>query len=900
MWRFRLLASRLRGAFLPDPSGREFHLEIEEHLRLLEERFRRQGLSPADARLAARREFGGIAQLHEHLRETRGLPFLENLGRDLVFSLRMIRKQPGFSLMVIAILAIGLGANTAIFSLVNGILLHPLPFPHPENLVAIFERNVLDHGISDYSVAPANYFDLQKQATTLDRIAAISYARLNLSGTPDGAAPERIDVCACSAGLFDTIGTMPAVGRGFRPEEDRPDAPPVAVISYDLWKQRFQGSPRALSGVIKLDSRLYTVIGVMPPGFSYPARSIQAWIPIQTWLPPVVLQAHDNHVLTVIGRLRMGVGMAQANAEIDAIIGRYQRQHPEEVMGTGARIVPLADSEGKDVRKLLLFLFGAVSCVLLIACVNVANLLLSRAAARRREVSIRTALGAARGRIVRQLLMESIVLSLLGGSAGMLLALELINRLVDWSPGATWVPQAVTIRPDPTVFFFSLSAAVAAGVFAGLLPALRITTSADLARNLKEAGRVATPGRSLDRFRDILVASEVALALILLAAAGVLIRSFGHLVTTNLGLGTSNRLIMRLSLPDTRYHERLQVSSFLKELTAQLQSIPGVLGVGLSSCPAITLPGFCPDSVFQIEHRAPRAGHPMDAQYRGVNPDFFRAAGIPVLRGRAFTPSDGIGVDDKNPLPGAAVINQAFAREFFPTEDPIDRFITLYWFVGNNPERSVLRYRIVGISGDVLERPQTPAQPTFYLPLLDGDSTEVSIILHTAAGGTVAGAARSVLQKIDPDLAVFGVQSMDESLHETTGDRQFVMTLLAAFAGMAMVLASVGLYGVVSWGVSQSVKEIAIRIALGANSGEVHRMVLLRGLRPALLGITTGIPAAAFLTRLMRGLLFGVRPLDPVTFTLVPLLLVTVTVLACSLPAIRATRVDPTTGLRVD
>jgi putative ABC transport system permease protein len=305
--------------------------------------------------------------------------------------------------------------------------------------------------------------------------------------------------------------------------------------------------------------------------------------------------------------------------------------------------------------------------------------------------------------------------------------------------------------------------------------------------------------------------------------------------------------------------------------------------------------------VFQIEHQAPLPGHPMDAQYRGVDPGFFRAAGIPILRGRSFALSDGIGVDDKHPLPGAVVINQALARQFFSSQDPIGRFITLYWFVGNSAERSVLRYRIIGISGDALERPQSPAQPTFYLPLLDGDSTEISIILHTGTGSaTPASAARSAIRRVDPDVAVFAVQSMDESLSETTLDQMFLMTLLAAFAGIAVFLATIGVYGVVSWGVSQSAKEIAIRIALGATRREVHRMVLVRGLRPALLGIAIGVPAAAFLTQLMRGILFDVGPMDPVTFAFVPAMLLTITVIACLAPAIRAARIDPMIGLRVD
>jgi len=838
--------------------------------------------------------------LEEHLHEARGFPLLEELRRDFSFSFRMIRKQPGFSLTVIAILAIGLGANTAIFSLVNGILLRPMPFAHPENLVALFERDVVQNGDSYNFVAPANYLDWQKQTTTLDRIAAINYTRLNLSASDESAAPERLDACACSASLFETLGVSPAIGRGFRPEEDRPGGSPVVVISDSLWKRRFHASPTVLSSAIKLDSRLFTVIGVMPPDFSYPARSIQAWIPLQTWLPPSVLTAHDNHVLAVIGRLRVGFSAAQANAEIDAIVRRYKNQHPREVMGIGANVVPLAEVEVKGVRKLLLLLFGAVSCVLLIACVNVANLLLSRSSGRRREVAIRAALGAARGRIVRQLLIESLMLSVLGGLAGLLLASQLIQQLAARAPDTSWLPQSAAIRLDPAVFLFSLSVALAAGVIAGLFPALQVSSTRS-GQGLQDSGRSHTSGRSVDRFREILVAAEVALSLVLLVAAGLLIRSFGHLMSTDLGLRTSSRLTMRLSLPDARYHERSQISSFLRGLTAQLQSLPGVRDVGMSSCPVITLPGYCPDSVFQIEHHAALPGQLMDAEYRGVTPDFFQAAGVPILRGRSLTPSDGIGVDDKHPLVGAAVVNQAFAKRYFATDDPLDHFLTVNWFVGNNTEASVQRYRIVGISGDVLERPQSPAPPEFYLPLLDGDSNEVTVLLHTDMDASAIDAeARSVVDRLDPDLAVFGVQTMSESVGETTRDQKFVMALLAAFAGIAVVLAGIGLYGVVSWGVSQRVKEIAIRMALGATGREVHRMVLWKGLRPACLGIAIGVPAAASLTGLLQGLLFEVRPVDPLTFTVVPLILLVITVFASWVPATRATRVDPTIGLRVD
>jgi len=900
MWRIRMLASRLRGIFAGRRAEDELDREIEGHLALLTERFAAQGMSPADARHAARRQFGGIAQLQETHRAARGFASVENLQRDLLFSLRMIRKQPAFSIIVIAILALGVGANTAIFSLVNGILLRPLPFAHPENLVRLFERDVLGNNDSYDAVAPANYSDWRRQTATLDGIAGISYARLNLSGATESGAAERIDVCACSGNFFETLGVKPAAGRGFRPEEDQPGAPPVVVISHGLWKRRFHESTDVLSGTIKLDTRLYTVIGVMPPDFSYPARSIEAWIPLENWLPPVVMQAHDNHVLTVIGRLKPGENVTQANAEIDGMVRRYKTQHPRETMGNGATVAPLAEVEVRDARKLILLLFGAVSCVLLIACVNVANLLLSRAAGRQREAAIRVALGAARGRIIRQLLVESTLLSLLGGLGGLALCTELIHRIAAWASASSWLPQSATIRLDPAVFAFSLGVSVAAGLLAGIVPAMQTSSALNLVGNLKDGGR-SSAGRPIDRFREILVAAEVALSLVLLLGAGLVIRSFGHMMSLDLGLRLSNRMTMRVSLPDARYHERSQVSAFLKQLAGELQSVPGVQDVGLTSCPAITLPGFCPDSVFQIENQPASSNRLPDAGYRGVNPEFFRAAGIPILHGRSFNLSDGIGLDDKRPGTGAAIVNQAFAKKFFPAADPVDHVILLNWFVGNNTSQSALRYRIVGVSGDVLEQPQSPAKPMFYLPLLDGDSTEISIVLNVAAGApAVASDVRSVVRKLDPDLALFGIQSLHDSIDETTGQERFVMTLLGAFAAIAVVLAAVGLYGVVAWGVSQRTKEIAIRIALGATRGQVRTMVVTNGLRPALLGLAIGLPSAAWLTGLLQSLLVDVRPTDPITFTLVPLLLLAVTVLACVAPAIRATRVDPTVGLRVD
>jgi putative ABC transport system permease protein len=897
-WRIRAIAARLSGHFQRHGLDRQLDQEIQEHLRLLTDQFVHQGMSLQDAEHAARRQFGGIAQIQEDHRERRGLPFVENFWRDLAFTLRQIRKRPGFSLAAIAVLALGLGANAAIFSLVNGILLRSLPFAEPERLVGLFERDVIDDHNAYNSVAPANFLDWQRQARTLDQIAGIHFASFNLSGGSGPAIAERVDACACSANLFETLGVAPILGRAFLPEEDRPGSPRVAIISYSLWKRRYNGSSDVLSTVVRLNGEPYAIVGVMPPDFRYPAQSEQVWIPLKAYLPATVLEAHDNHILTVIGRLRHGASIAQARAEIDGIVSRYKRQHPEEVMGKGGNVVSLAEVTVKGIRTLLLLLFGAVGCVLLIASVNVANLLIARAVGRQREVAIRTALGAGRGRIVWQVLMESLVLSVFGALAGLLLASSLTDYLAARTPGAQWLPQTAQIRVDPIVLLFTLGLALVAGVAAGLYPALR-ASSFDIASGLKDTGRANSPSRSQSRFRDALITLEVALSLVLLVAAGLLIRSFDRLLSTDLGLRTEHTLAMRISLPDTRYRERTQVAAFLKELVDRLQSAPGVLDAGLSSCPTVTDPGFCPDTVFQIENQPSPAGRLRDAQYRAVDPSFFRASGIPLLQGRPFTSRDGIGLDDSQPHTGQVIINQALAKRFFAAQDPIGRYLTLYWFVGNNSERTLLRYEVIGVAANVLERPQAAAYPTFYVPILDGDFTDISVILHTTnTPRSIVTEARSIVHRMDADLPVFGIQLVSESVGETARDRQFTMTLIASLAGLAVVLAAVGLYGVVSWGVSQRVNEISIRMALGATFGEVRKMILLEGLRPALLGVAIGIPGAAFATGLLRSLLFQVRPFDPLTFVVVPLMLLAVAALASLLPAIRATRIDPTAGLR--
>jgi predicted permease len=900
MYWFRLFASRFAGVFRPR-AERAFEQEIEEHLELLTARFERQGITAEKAREAARQQFGNLGQVKEQHYEGRGIPALEDAFRDVHFGLRQLRRQPSFSLIAIVVLALGIGANTAIFSVVNGVLLRPLPFEDPERLVALFETNVIDNNDSYNTVAPANFLDWQKQSTTLEQIAAVSFTSFNLKAGTNDINAERVDGCGVSANFFKTLGIAPTIGRTFSSEEDRPGGAPVAVISYGLWKRRFGGSSNVLSQQIRLGGKPFSIIGVAPASFRYPSRSVQVWIPLQQHLSPVVIAAHDNHVLSsTIGRLKPGVTVEQARTEIDAIVKRYKRQHPAEVMGKGGNVVPLGAFTLKDIRTSLLLLFGAVACVLLIACVNVANLLLTRALGRKREIAIRAGIGASRGRIIRQLLIESSLLSLLGATVGLLIAYSLVGYLAANIPGAAWLPQSTQVHVDVRVFFFSVGLAIVTGLSAGFFPAYQISR-VDLANDLRDASRTNTPGQQQNRFRDVLVATEVALCLVLLVAAGLLMRSFEQLLLKNLGLRVNNTLVMRLSLPDSRYHERTQIVSFLRALQDRLKDVPGVTSVGLSSCPLVSGPGYCPDTVFQIEGHSSPAGHLTDAEYREVSPGFFRAAGMPVLNGRMFTERDGIGLDDTHPHSGQVIVNSAFARRFFPSETAIGKHIQLFWFVGNNTKESLLNYEIVGQVGNALARPDAPAGPIFYLPIFDGDSTDISIVLDTANEQTrVAAEAQGIIRQLDSDLAIFGVQSVSQPVEDTIQGRRYMTLLFGTFAALALVLATVGLYGVVSRGVLQRRNEIAVRMAIGATTKDVLTMVLSRGLRPTVAGVAIGIPVAILAARFLSSQLFQVGPSDPLTFALVSFILLVVALLACFLPAIRAVRIDPMIGLRLE
>ncbi|HEV8702061.1 MAG TPA: ABC transporter permease [Candidatus Polarisedimenticolia bacterium] len=798
---------------------------------------------------------------------------MDTLIQDLRYGSRTLLKAPGFTVLAVLTLAIGIGANTALFSVVNGVLLRPLPYPDPERLVMVHGTDV-PRGNESANVSPPDVVDFRTQSRSFEGIAALSQGDIVLTGRGE---PVRLAVMIATANVFGVLGARPLVGRFFLPEEEQPGRHRVAVLGHRFWTRRFGADPGIVGRTLTLAGHPYTVVGVLPAGFILPDADPDLWRPV-----PIDPESRGGHWLNAIGRLRPGVSLEQAQVEMDTITRRLEQQHPDTNTGRHTRLEPLKDAVVRDARAALYALFGAVGFVLLIACANVANLILVRASGRRREIAVRAALGAGRLRIVRQLLTESLLLFLCGGLAGTLLALwgtDLVVALASES-----LPRSGEIVMDLSVLAFSLALSTVAGILFGLAPALQ-HSRVDVERALRDDGRNATAGRGRSRVLGALAVTQVALSLVLLTGAGLLIKSLWTLLRVDPGFRAERVLTLDLALPESRYPDEGRMFAFYTSLLDRLDALPGVQSAGAVNILPLSGSNSC-DGFSVIEHPPAAVGRQPCAEARYSTPGYFPALGIPLVRGRSFTEAD-----DGN-APRVALINQAMARLFFPGEDPIGKHV-----VYNAAPRA-----IVGIVGDVRHFGlDTEAPPEFYLPHQQLPMWEMTLAVRASSDSVpLVAAVRGAIAALDRDLAVANVRTISDLLHRSVARPRFRAVLLGAFAATALALAAIGIFGVLAHGVAQRTREIGIRMALGARRRAILGMMLGQGIRLTLAGVGLGLAASIVLTRFLSGLLFGVSPTDPITLSGVTLLLTLVALLACVVPARRATRVDPMTALRCE
>ena len=806
--------------------------------------------------------------------------WLGDLWLDLRYGLRMLAKNPGFTIVAVIALALGIGANSAIFSVVNTVLLRPLPYKNPEQLVMVWEENS-KQGFPKDTPAAANYVDWRDQNHVFASIAAIADISFNLTGIGD---PERIDGLRVSTSLFSLLGVEPRLGRAFRPEEDKPGANQVVMMSYGLWQRRFGADPGIIGKPISLNGKSFIVVGVMPRGFQFPQNN-QLWIPMA--FDAKEAGNRGAHYLQVVARIKSGTTLEQAQAEMTTIAARLAQQYPATNTSIGAVVTPLHEQVVGKIRPALLVLLGAVAFVLLIACANVANLLLARAAVRQKEIALRLALGASRSRLIRQFLTESVLLASLGGAVGLLLSLAGLNVLKGFIPPN--ISQAGNITIDGKVLMFTVLVSLATGLIFGLAPALQ-AAHFNLNDTLKESGRDSDAGSRGNRIRGLLVISEVAVSFILLIGAGLLINSFVRLRNVDPGFRAANVLTMRIVLPEVRYPDRKGRARFYDELIRRVEALPGVTSAAVVTDVPLTNSG---NSVgVSIEGRADPAPDRVPIVItRMISPNYFKTMGIPLLKGRELNQEDKA---DSSPV---AVISETTARVFWPGEDPLGKRMK----VGVGPNNDNQWFSVVGVVRDVRnDELGIESKPQMYLPHAQNEFFDPrALVVRTNVDPlSLALTVRRTVWEIDKDQPVSDISSMEQVVAESVARQCFSMLLLGVFAGLALVLAAVGIYGVMSYAVAQRTHEIGIRMALGAQRTDVLKLTIGQGLRLVVSGVLIGLAAAFALTRVMASLLFGISPTDSTTFITISLVLIGVAALASYIPALRATRVDPMFALR--
>jgi putative ABC transport system permease protein len=881
------LLYRLRALLRRDSVEAELDEELRAHLDHQVEKYVQSGLPVEEAKRRAKLEFGGLDQVKEECRDARGVNFIETTLQDVRYGSRKLARSPGFTAVAVATLALGIGANTLIFSVVNAAILHPLPFRDANRLVTLWATSPTIGFSGPGTLTDPDYMEWRKQNGVFSEIAAFRGQPSNLTGVGE---PARLTGVAISPSFLRVLEVNPALGRAFAPEEESAGHNRVAILSDRLWRGRFGSDPSVAGKAIKLDGEFYTVIGVMPGGFGFPHEA-------DVWTPLTLASDAHNATLQIVARLKPGISIERARSDI-ALIGERRPAKPGD-WEWHITLIPLSQAVASDVRTPLFVLFAAVGLVLLIACANVANLFLARATTRQGEIAIRKALGASRTRVIRQMLTESVTMAVFGGGLGLLLAAlgqSFVAKAASLLPRSLGSPRAAAHIASAGIDFwvlgFTLAISVLTAVLFGLTPAVWASRG-ELNSSLKEEGRGSTTGRGRSYMRDGIVVAEVALAVILLVGAGLLIRSFLHLMNVDPGFSPQNVLTLNISLPDSRYESARSMIAFEQQALDRLSALPGVRSAG--GVFGLPLGNGTIEGDFTVEGQpAPAPGaQPFIAAKKVIGGDYFKAIGIPLLRGRYFEEQD------SETAPHVVMVSQSLARHFWPHEEAMGKrlkpgFSNDAWCT------------VVGIVGDTKQYSldETPS-PSMYLPYAQAPATflmqDITLVLRTGADPrSLVTAARRAVQAVDPDLPVFDVASMEQLVYRSVSTPRFNTALLGVFAALALVLAAVGIYGVMSYAVVQRTHEIGVRVALGARAGDILRQVVRQGMLPAVVGIAIGTAGAWAVTRFLSSLLFGVRPTDPMTFTLVPLLLATVALVACLIPARRATKVDPVVALRYE
>jgi predicted permease len=864
--------------------------ELQFHLQQQTVENISQGMSKDEARSAAMRTFGNPTLLRDQTRAQWRWNGLEKFIRDLRYGARTLSRSPGFATIAILVMALGIGATASLFTIVNAVLLKPLPFPDPGRLVMIYEhfRAATDNvgGFNYNVVSPADFNDWRQHTNSFQDMAAWRHYGFNLTGE-HAELPEVVKAAGGSWNLFSVLGVPLAQGRSFAPQEDQPGANHVAILSWSLYQRRFNGDPSILGKQIRLDSVPYVIVGVLPRWFTYPDPSIQLWVPYASTFPPEIYVRHDMHGSYVIARLRPGVSAAAAIKPVSALQYRLHLANMSAPVAEDAVTRPMIDDVVKDVETPLIVLLCAVGCMLLIACLNVSNLLVARGAARRKEVAVRGALGGSRGTLILEQMTESLLICLVGGGLGLVLSLLATRWLAAHLPD---LPRAESVHVDGAVLAFSVALSLLTAAIAGLLPAISSTGKGVFAA-LKDSSQSVGGSASRATLRKALLTAEIALTVVLLIAAGLLFKSFLHLRTANLGCATDHVLTMQYGLPEKQYDTPAKIIAFHESLLERVRALPGVRAAVLVS----TAPGggYENDYVFTIPSR-PSTSFQLqnDTLTRTASPGYFRAMEIPLLRGRLFTQQERL---DRYHY---VVVSKKFADQFFPNANPIGENVNIHW------SGKLENYQIIGVVGDTLWDVTQPILATVYFPILSGIPMQTgyaTLVVRTAGDSlTMSVPIQKQFAALDPSLPVSDILTMQQIVNKSTASQSYNATLVLAFAALSLLLAAIGLYGVLSYLVTQRVKEIGIRLALGAQRAQVLRLVLIDGLRPVLIGLLLGLGGGIAAGALIRSMLYGTSLLDPSVFAVMIGSLLLTSVAACLVPAVRASHIEPMRALRTE